>query len=234
MNGVYLMDSKKVIAAISRISRKKPEDIQGHLSLSTLGLNGSFGLSALRSLLEAENNTKLPPINGNMTVDNLIDLLTGSSRNSGMGVSTAQKSQSPNIEQPAKNTTNRLAQIPMNFGQGIDIQEIGELPLASDYRTNEFYSSNFAPSEIATAVLRPDPRAHLCGIFCAKEAAKKSHPTLLNLRMNDFIVHHDTKGRPLLSLSSASFREMNFQFQLSISHTSLFAVASCITFWSTD
>jgi len=228
------MDSKKIITAISRISRKKPEDIQGHRSLSTLGLSGSFGLNALRGLLEAGNNTKLPPIHGNMTVDNLIGLLTDSPDNSGAEASRSQKTQLLFAEQLDKSAKNRPAQMPMNFGHGIDIQEIGELPLVSDYRIHEFYSSNFAPAEIATSLLRPDPRAHLCGIFCAKEAAKKSHPDLLNLRMSDFVVNHSSDGRPLLSLADASLQEKNFQFTLSISHTPQFAVASCITFWSSN
>ena len=107
----------------------------------------------------------------------------------------------------------------------MDIQDIASLPVTTDYRAHEFYISHFAPEEIATALLRPDPRAHLCGVFCAKEAAKKSHPDLLNLRMTDFFVSHDPTGRPALHLVD----NHRLKFLLSITHTAEFAAATCLT-----
>jgi holo-[acyl-carrier protein] synthase len=116
----------------------------------------------------------------------------------------------------------------------MDMQEIEYLPLAHDYHAHEFYAAHFAPPEISTSILRPNPRAHLCGIFCAKEAAKKSHPMLLNVRMSDFIINHNAAGRPLLNLAASVITEINFQFLLSITHTQQFAAATCLTFWSND
>ena len=87
---------------------------------------------------------------------------------------------------------------------GLDIQDVASMPVTDDYRADAFYSSAFSAAEIATALLRADPRVHLCGIFCAKEAAKKSNPSLLNEPMSAFAVAHDAQGKPLLSLAPSN------------------------------
>ena len=228
------MDSHDVISALCRVSRKKPGDIQGHVSLATLGVNSSFGLSALRSLLESGGRTKLPPLNAGMKVNDLLGLFSGGTAGSDQAVTQTPAVKTSSVIQSDVPVPNATKASPANMGMGMDMQEIDELPEATDFLTHEFYSSHFAPSEIATAVLRPNPREHLCGIFCAKEAAKKSHPALLNLRMSDLFVSHDKEGRPLLRLAEGTLPEIRFQFILSITHTHRFAAATCLTFWGID
>lgn len=233
------MDANLILTVLSRVSRKRPADIQGHISLATLGLTSSFGLGALRSILEAESRQKLPPLNISMKVNDLVSLLAGGAAPS---VETLAQTASPKTSPikpparpaPAASAPSPARALPGNTGLGMDMQEIEDMPVAADFLTHEFYSSHFTPAEIATAVLRPNPRAHLCGIFCAKEAAKKSHSSLLNLRMTDFSVSHDKEGRPLLRLAESVTPEWPFQFILSITHTRQFAAATCLTFWGND
>ncbi len=213
------MNHEEVIAAISRITRKKPADIKAFISLGTLGLSSSFGLSALRSLLEAECETRIPALNPNLKVGDLLALL-GETELKGDG-QTECGSEAATVSFPGQG----------NLGLGMDIQEIELMPLASDYRTDDFYSSHFVATEIATALLKPDPRIHLCGVFCAKEATKKSHSSLLNLRMSDLLVDHDRQGKPWLHLSDSVVLPYSYEFILSISHTARIAAATCITVW---
>jgi holo-[acyl-carrier protein] synthase len=213
------MNEEKVITAISRITRKKAADIKAHISLGTLGLSSSFGLSALRSLLEAECETRIPALHSNLKVGDLLALLSGTELK-GDG-QTECGSEAATVSFPGQG----------NIGLGMDIQEIDLMPSASDYRTHDFYCSHFVATEIATALLKPDPRVHLCGVFCAKEAAKKSHSSLLNLRMTDLLVNHDGQGKPWLRLSDSIVLPYSYDFVLSISHTARIAAATCITVW---
>jgi len=228
------MDGQKIIATIARIARKRLEDVQGHLSLTTLGLTSSFGVSALRSMLEAEAKVRLPPLTSKMSVDEVIALLgsgaakTASSGNAPAAVRPTARLVAPVTVRPTGLNPMRYDP-PANLGMGMDIQEIASLPETTDLRSHEFYSTHFSPEELATAVLRPDPRAHLCGIFCAKEAAKKSHSELLNLRMDEMVVSHDANGRPLLRVSEAAIPAGRFQFILSITHSSQVAAATCLS-----
>jgi holo-[acyl-carrier protein] synthase len=110
----------------------------------------------------------------------------------------------------------------------MDMQEIASFPLADDLREHPFYAGNFTPQELATAVLRPNPRAHLCGLFCAKEAAKKSHPALLDVRMADLAVLPDATGRPVLRVADGVAGAAGLRFLVSITHTDAVAAATCV------
>jgi phosphopantetheine--protein transferase-like protein len=231
------MDTNSIVAAISKISRKKTEQIEPHLSLASLGVSSSFGLSALRSLLEAQARSKLPPLRAHMTVADILQKLIGSAE-----VSHGSKQVDSYAADPESSVLKPIAAAPDQgkggvlsgtaldgLALGMDMQEISALPLASDYRTDEFYTSHFVPQEIATSLLRPESRAHLCGIFCVKEAAKKSRPELLNLRMTDFFVTHDGAGRPSLHIAREHPFAGKFRFLISITHTAEVAAATCIT-----
>lgn len=247
------MNRAAVVQVLCRVSRRRPSDIADHLSLATLGLSSSLGLSLLRSGLEAESGRTLGIIDGRMKVADLIGVLTNGApaasisggasvvpSDSSTLISSAGSYPGPNASSdPVRNAaeqpvaSNGAARLPENVGLGLDIQDLDSMPQTSDFRAHTFYRDHFSQSEIATALLRPDPRAHLCGIFCAKEAAKKSHPLLLNERMSSFLVSHDAAGKPSLELlDGRAAVATGFRFVLSISHTSSFAAAACMTFWT--
>jgi holo-[acyl-carrier protein] synthase len=220
------MERAAVVQVLTRISRKTPSDILDHLSLASLGVSTSLGLSLLRSGLEAASGRRLSSLAPQLKVGELVGLVNGTANDLEASARTSSVASNGDITLPA-GTPEELG-----LGLGLDIQDLESMPVASDYRTHEFYRTHFQPAELATALLRPDPRMHLCGVFCAKEAAKKSHPELLELRMEAFVVTHAASGRPALQLIASEPLAKRFRFMLSISHARGFAVAACITRWS--
>jgi len=227
------MERDQVKAILAKVTRKPARELAGHLSLQTLGLSNSFGLSALRGMLESQGRLKLPPLDLKLTVDDLCRMLEPGQQ-SAAGASPANPVPAGAVPGPAPERARRRPGLPGNLGLGMDMQEVEQFPMATDFRTDEFYSTHFTPAEISTSMLRPDPRLHLCGVFCAKEAVKKSHPDLLNVRMGDICIDHDAAGRPTLDLPVSLVDLSRFTFVLTITHTSRFAAATCITQWSDD
>jgi phosphopantetheine--protein transferase-like protein len=106
------------------------------------------------------------------------------------------------------------------FSIGIDIEEVGNLPQADDYREHPFYRDNFTPGEIAHCIRQSDVRGSLCGTWAAKEALIKSGLASAPLgRLNAIEITHDDAGRPGYP-----------KCRLSISHTAATAVAVCVAF----
>jgi holo-[acyl-carrier protein] synthase len=229
------MNNDIVMQALAKLSRKKLEDIQPHVSLRTLGLNSSFGLSALRSLLEAKSSVKLPPLHLTMSVDEVIRLLLPGepvSANTTTLLRQVVSNGSIGRESPAENFAGPIDSpgASSGIGLGMDMQETGSFEAVVDYRTDPFYTAHFAHTEIATAILKPDPIAHFAGVFCAKEAAKKSRNDLLSLQMRDFLLTHSAAGKPILKLVDGHSMSGRFQFMVSITHTERYAAATCLTF----
>jgi len=225
------MSKDLVYAAISKLSRKKIDETNLHQSLGSLGLNSSFGLTALRSLLEAQFNRKLPVFDLNTDVATLINLSQSSEEsNADIQVASLEKKAYVNSEKNINNLSNSISSFP-RIGLGMDIQQINVFEMVSDFREDPFYKAHFNDSEIATAALKIDPLIHFAGIFSAKEAAKKSHDDLIDLRMTDFIVTHSSSGKPLLSLRVTNVYAAKFKFLISITHSSEYAAATCLTFW---
>jgi phosphopantetheinyl transferase (holo-ACP synthase) len=107
---------------------------------------------------------------------------------------------------------------------GLDIQEVGALPIPADYWEDDFYRENFDKSEIASAVVTAEPRTHLAGYWCAKEALRKCDPSFIGTRPDATAVAHDEGGRPyLVSVTSAG--RTRLPHSLSISHSGQVASA---------
>jgi phosphopantetheine--protein transferase-like protein len=107
---------------------------------------------------------------------------------------------------------------------GLDVEDIRSLPVASDYWEHEFYQGTFARSEIAYAVLHLDPRTHLAGFWCAKEALRKCDPSFAEIAAQQTAVAHDANGRPYLVLETGAGVE-RLPHAVSISHTTEVATA---------
>jgi len=107
---------------------------------------------------------------------------------------------------------------------GLDVQDIDTLPLCHDYWEDEFYRSVFGNSEIAYAVLQPEPRIHFAGFWCAKEALRKCDASFRNIAPQDTVIAHDETGRPYL-LWKCPRGEVRLGHAISISHASNLAMA---------
>jgi holo-[acyl-carrier protein] synthase len=116
-------------------------------------------------------------------------------------------------------------------GHGVDIEEIESLPpWPAPEMKGSFYGDHFTPAELANAGSRALPRAHLCGIWCAKEAVKKCAPELMEMRWLDIEVSAREDGLPLVRLTPSA--STSWRFSLSISHSGTCAIASVLA-WRT-
>lgn len=111
---------------------------------------------------------------------------------------------------------------------GLDVQDIGALPVADDYWDHEFYKENFDKSEIAYAVVKPDPRIHFAGFWCAKEALRKCDPAFAGAPFASTAVMHDVDGRPRLLMVTSTER-VRLPHALSISHSGQIASAVVVS-----
>ena len=222
------MDRAQVLSTIARVCRRNVGEISDTASLGTLGVTSSLGLTMLRSALEAESRRPCPVLDLEMRVSDVISAVIPTTDVT-RAASESARVDTATVRIPSAPGPSLGASQEMLLGVGLDMQEIDSLPLAEDYRTEAFYAGNFSPVEIATAMLRPDARAHLCGVFCLKEAIKKSHPDLLNTRMDEILVSHDSKGKPSAVLSRSLAAAARYRFLVSITHTAKFAAATCVT-----
>ncbi len=116
---------------------------------------------------------------------------------------------------------------PANLLIGIDIQQVTELPEAIDYCAHEMYRKVFAGIELAYAVANSDPRLHLAGFWCAKEALRKCDPSFLKADLTTTAVGHNADGRPYLCMVTP-LGARRLPHAVSISHSGIFATAVVI------
>jgi len=100
---------------------------------------------------------------------------------------------------------------------GIDVEEIDNLPDASEFLNHLFYTENFSPSEISTALTTSDPKRRLAGLFSLKEAICKADNRFLHIPFKDLEISHSEAGAPIYD-----------GFALSNSYTELFVVGIAI------
>ena len=107
---------------------------------------------------------------------------------------------------------------------GLDVEAVKSLPVAADYWEHEFYTGMFGKSEIAYAVVQAEPRIHLAGFWCAKEALRKCDPSFLTAGYETTVVMHESGGRPYL-VWRGSTGDVRLPHSLSVSHTGELATA---------
>ncbi|MBH9576427.1 4'-phosphopantetheinyl transferase superfamily protein [Inhella proteolytica] len=203
---------------LARMTRRS--SISEEATLASLGLSRSFGLGALRAQLEAQLGRRLPVLQPNLSVAALRALLATEG--------AAPAAAAAPAEEPSAPTPSGGA---LPLGLGMDVQSLDSLPETDDLRAHPVYAGLFTAAEIAGALLKPEPRRHLCGLFCAKEAAKKAHPLLLNLHPLELEIRHDPAGRPLLRLGDASPAAARaLRSLVAITHGKDFSAATVVVF----
>ncbi len=217
-----------VVEIISKISGKEPDRLLPETNLCSLGITSSLEILKIQSALERNFNLKMPPIGDTWTIER-IAAQVGQVNNTVLGETMLASGEMPDV-QSNTSPSRRDISSGLDIGGlfiGVDIQEVSHLPVTSNYRTHDFYQNLFRCEEISYALLKPEPRIHLCGIFCAKEALKKSAPDLIQLRMDEIQVHHH-QGRPFIKTDYAAI-DSRFNFQVSISHSDSYAVSTVLT-----
>ena len=100
---------------------------------------------------------------------------------------------------------------------GIDIEDILNMPVVTDFRESKFYSDNFSSKEISYCILQVDPRASFAGKFAAKEAIIKADNAYKSVPFKDIEILNDALGKPSFG-----------SFSISISHTTNQAIAVAV------
>lgn len=105
------------------------------------------------------------------------------------------------------------------LGLGIDIQARASMPEATDFRSDKFYSANFAPRELAHCIQQGDPLESFAGLWAAKEAIVKAGAETRgkNGALAGIEIVHEPSGAPTYP-----------DCLISISHDHGVAVAVCI------
>lgn len=218
---------KRIFEIISAISGKNCDQLSLHTDLRSLGIISSIQILRIQSALERKFNQKLPPI-GDTWIIHKIAVQVGviGAGDANLIVVTADKTEISQTTAPYNPQVS--SNLPNSSGLfiGVDIEEVNHLPETFNYRSHDFYQSLFSVEEVSYALLKPEPRLHLCGIFCAKEALKKTAPELIQLRMDEIQVFH-RQGRPWITTVHDSINT-GFNFQVSISHSNHYAVATVL------
>lgn len=190
---------------IAGILGADPDKVQRETSLKSL--DNSLGEAKLRSGLK-RLNLQLPIRSRPITFGELYDLLSG----------TTPSEQAAPMTFPALLT---------DLHVGLDVQEIGELPQSNDYWEDAFYQGHFDKSEIAYALIQPEPRIHFAGFWCAKEALRKCDRGFAHISPALTFVAHEDNGSPYF-LWNNSGKNTRLRHALSISHTGSIAMAIVI------
>lgn len=112
---------------------------------------------------------------------------------------------------------------------GLDAQDVSSMPAATDYWEDTFYVATFAKSEIAYAVMKPEPRIHFAGFWCAKEALRKCDSSFGGVEPIATVVAHEANGRPFLVWNGPT-GETRLRHALSISHSGAIAMAIVVNY----
>lgn len=131
--------------------------------------------------------------------------------------------------EPARNVDSPVAPSSALDGLsvGLDVQDVSSLPAAIDFWEDEFYSATFGKPEIAYALTKTEPRIHLAGFWCAKEALRKCDSSFAGVEPHATIVAHEAGGRPFLVWSGPT-GETRLRHAVSISHSGAIAMAIVI------
>lgn len=215
---------------IARIARADAGAVAPGQTLGKLGLGTSLGLSVLQSALERRFKRKLRPLAWRMTVAELLAATDGAEQTVATNLASSEGTpvRPKNPSGPFGGRTRAISPAAPVWGHGVDLQDIAAMPATDGEGATAFYEQHFTAAELAGAELRPDQRAHLCGLWCAKEAVRKSDPALLALAPREIVIESDSDGRPRVRLER-SVLEAQFQIVLSISHSTAYAMASAIT-----
>lgn len=100
------------------------------------------------------------------------------------------------------------------YGVGIDIQDINELPDCNDYWEDEFYKSKFTSKEIGYCLQKDNIKQSFAGIYSIKESILKSNNCFI---WEDIEIMHNEFGKPYFDT-----------FNISISHSSNYVVTIAI------
>ena len=205
-----------LIAALGRVpvARVTPE-----ARLGDLGVSSSIVIGILQSRLRDLFAGPPLPLARTTTIAEIERALAGAAN----VTATSRPAQAPTPTGTVVREARHGGGVAMGaaIGIGLDLEDIASMPEMGD----PFYADHFSSAELAAAERAADPRAHLCGVWCAKEAAIKAVPELRQLALTEIEVTTDVSGRPSIGVSNPARATLLPRLELSITHTSTSAAA---------
>lgn len=104
---------------------------------------------------------------------------------------------------------------------GIDIENIGSMPVVGDFRGDSFYNESFSPKEISYCIAQQNPLSSFAGKFAAKEAIVKAENKYLGVPFNKIEILNNSDNKPMFD-----------DYGISISHTDRVAIAIAVKDYS--
>lgn len=199
---------------VGHLLQSRPEDL-GPGSPLNGNLSGSIGRARLDAALRNKLGSSRSEIYTVTTYGQLAAVLCNDESNTSL--SGEKRSQIPEV-----NTNYQATTTGHHHDVGIDIEAICNLPEAADYWTASFYQTHFTNTEIGYCMLQPKPLETFAGLWCAKEALKKTSHKWARLDWQEIEVSHDRDDSPYLIVHGADLRP---EYSVSISHTLEFSVA---------
>jgi len=121
----------------------------------------------------------------------------------------------------------------MNIYSGVDIMEIDRIKNTIARWSDKFIKRVFTKNEYSYCSSKSFPHPHLAARFSAKEAVIKAlgNFKIPKIRLKDIEVFNTSNGKPQVRLHNEInnyCQDNNITLELSLSHTSTFAVANAI------
>ena len=202
--GINMENAKNIIATFLKVDSS---DVNENTLIDSSAIPGSVLIHRMYSTLSAEGYHVI----NQDTIKTYGDFLTAMNQGT---VSKDEKAENPKKETSVKiKATNNSSSMQV----GIDIEDIMNMPVATDYREERFYTDNFSSKEISYCILQADPRASFAGKFSLKEAIIKADNDYKSVAFTDIEILNDNLGKPLFN-----------SFSLSISHTRNQSIAVAI------
>ena len=207
----------KLISLVSKISNQPASKLSEKTVLRDLGLSSSLGLAILQRRIKELYGNDMSALHWDMNLADVYQLAHGKAApKAEVKAMTAPVTKT--VAKPLSHATS------MDWDIGIDLEEIKNMPDISKVRSDLFYQETFTDLELTSALLKPNPLASLCGIFCAKEALRKCHDDFISIPFKQLEIDHQVNGKPvlrILGLDHLSHRPI----KVSITHTDAYASA---------
>lgn len=192
-------DIKKII---STFIEKSPDEINENTFIDKRAVKGSILIHRMYAAI-ADAGIVISDYSDIKTFGNLLEKI-GANNDSGANAIN-------NII-PVSQPHNSLLKV------GIDIEEVGNFNLVTDFREDAFYKQNFSPKEIAWCIMQVTPSVSFAGKFAAKEAIVKAENSFKKLPFNAIEILNNDEGKPYF-----------MGFEISISHTENIAIAVAVS-----
>ncbi|HEV2696317.1 MAG TPA: 4'-phosphopantetheinyl transferase superfamily protein [Verrucomicrobiae bacterium] len=214
-----MTDKDKIRSVVARFFNVSEATVTEDFPFPLERLNASIGRATFHAAIKRMAGADLPSA---FTAKTFRELL-------GLVVAPVSAGASATVAPAVPASVSLMKNLPMSgAGVGIDIESLDELPVAADFWSEPFYVENFTPVEIAYCQRQADPRTSFCGLWCAKEAARKCSPEFFGLHPLDLEILHDVQGRPFLAILRDKRRLGIPNCDLSISHTHSMGAAVCV------